>query len=147
MLTARTTLTAMLLASTVVSSGCDLLEGDAIGPDGGVVVSEDGRMSLDIPAGALDESVEITIEVVPGPEGSASDLYVLEPIGLTFERPVFVEYDYDHGTLGGADAQDLSLMAQREADWAFLGDVLVEEDVQVVSASLMALSPVAVVVE
>lgn len=146
MLTARTTLTAMLLASTF-ATGCDLLEGDGVGPEGGVVVSEDGRMTLDIPAGALEESVDITIEVVPGPAGSASDLYVLEPMGLTFDAPVFVEFDYDDETLAGRDAQDLALMAQREADWAFLGDVLVEEDVQVVSASLMALSPITVVVE
>ena len=80
MLAARTAF-ALLLASTI-ATGCDAFDGEGIGPEGGVVVSEDGRMSLEVPAGALDETVEITIEVVQGPEGAASDMYVLEPVGL-----------------------------------------------------------------
>ncbi|MEX1367160.1 MAG: hypothetical protein AB1Z98_28795 [Nannocystaceae bacterium] len=146
MLTARTALTAMLLTSTF-ATGCEMLEGDAIGAEGGIVVSDDGRVTLDIPAGALEEAVEITVEVVPGPAGSASDLYVLEPMGLTFASPVIVEVDYDDEMLGGRDPQGLTVVAQREADWAYLGDQLVDDDDQFVSASLMALSPITVVVE
>ncbi|MCA9651060.1 MAG: hypothetical protein H6712_22175 [Myxococcales bacterium] len=146
MLTARTTLAFALLAS-ILGTGCDMLEGDGIGRDGGVVVSEDGRVAVEIPAGALDETVEITIEVVPGPEGAASDLYVLQPIGLTFDVPVLVEVDYDDEMLGGRDAEGLTLIAKHDADWAYLGDQLVDDEDQVVSASLMALSPITVVVE
>jgi hypothetical protein len=141
----RTAFAALLLASTV-ATGCDLGSNE-IGSDGGVIVSDDGRMSLEIPAGALDEAVEITIEVIAGPDGAASDLYVMQPLGLTFERPVFVTYDYDADTLEGADADDLTMVAHREADWAYLGDQLVDADDQTVSASLMALSAVTVVVE
>jgi hypothetical protein len=147
MLTARTALAALLLASTVVTTGCDLVAGDGIGRDGGVVVSEDGRMSIEIPAGALADEVEITIEVVAGPSGSASDLYVMEPMGLVFERPVVVTFDYDGETLGDATADDLSLVAQREADWAYLGDQLVDDEDQTISANIIALSAVTVVVE
>lgn len=147
MLTARTALAALLLASTVATTGCDLAAGDGIGRDGGVVVSEDGRMSLEIPAGALADEVEITIEVVAGPNGSASDLYVMEPMGLVFERPVVVTFDFDAETLGGATADDLSLVAQREADWAYLGDQRVDDEDQTISAALIALSAVTVVVE
>jgi hypothetical protein len=39
------------------------------------------------------------------------------------------------------------MVAHREADWAYLGDQLVDADDQTVSASLMALSAVTVVVE
>ncbi len=146
MLTARTAFAALVLTS-IVATGCDLAAGDQIGRDGGVVVSDDGRMSLEIPKGALDESVEITITAVAGPEGSASDLYVMEPMGLVFERPVTVTFDYDGETLGDAEADDLTMMAQREADWAYLGDQLVDDEDQTVSAALMALSAVTVVVE
>jgi hypothetical protein len=146
MLTARTAFAALVLVSTV-ATGCDLAAGDEIGRKGGVVVSDDGRMTLEIPAGALDQSVEITIEAVAGPDGSASDLYVMEPMGLVFERPVVVTFDYDAETLGDAAAEDLTLVAQREADWAYLGDQDLDDEVQTVSAKLLALSAVTVIVE
>ncbi len=130
----RTAFAALILASTV-ATGCDL-DSDRIGSDGGTIVSEDGRMSIEIPAGALDQEVEITIAVVAGPDGSASDLYVMEPMGLTFSRPVVVTYDYDDETLGDADADALTMVADREADWAYLGDLRVDEADQTVSASL-----------
>lgn len=146
MLTARTAFTALVLTAAV-TTGCDALDSDRIGSEGGVVVSDDGRMALEIPEGALDEAVEISIEVMEGPEGSASDLYVVEPMGLTFERPVIVTYDYDDQTLGGHDAQGLTMVAHRELSWAYLGDQLVDGEDQTVSASLMALSAVTVVIE
>lgn len=148
MLTARTAFAALALVSTVVATGCDLVAtGDEIGRKGGVVVSDDGRMTLEIPAGALEQSVEITITAAAGPDGSAGDLYVMEPMGLVFERPVTVTFDYDGETLGDAEADDLTLVAQREADWAYLGDQLVDDEDQTVSAALMALSAVTVIVE
>jgi hypothetical protein len=146
MLTARTAFAALVLVSTV-ATGCDLATGDQIGRDGGVVVSDDGRMSLEIPAGALDEAVEITIEVVAGPDGSASDLYGMEPMGLVFEQPVVVSFDYDDEMLGDAAADELTMVAQREADWSYLGDQLVDDEDQTISASLMALSAITVIVE
>jgi hypothetical protein len=142
----RTAFAALLLASTV-ATGCDLAVGDEIGRDGGVVVSDDGRVSLEIPAGALDEAVEITIEAVAGPHGSASDLYVMEPMGLVFERPVVVTFDYDDELLGDAEAEDLTMVAQRDADWAYVGDQLVDDEDQTLSASLLALSAITVLVE
>ena len=146
MLTARTLFAALVLVSTV-ATGCDLAAGDQIGRDGGVVVSDDGRMSLEIPAGALEKSVEITITAVAGPDGAAADLYVMEPMGLVFERPVTVTFDYDGETLGDAESDDLTMVAQREADWAYLGNQLVDDEDQTVSAALIALSAVTVVVE
>lgn len=143
----RTAFAALVLASSFVATGCDLAAGDGIGRDGGVVVSDDGRLSIEIPAGALDHEVEISIDIVAGPDGSASDLYVMQPMGLVFERPVVVSFDYDAETLGGAEADDLSLVAERDADWAYLGDQRVDADDQVLSARILSLSAVTVVVE
>ncbi|MCA9651104.1 MAG: hypothetical protein H6712_33830 [Myxococcales bacterium] len=145
MLAARTAF-ALLLASTI-ATGCDAFDGEGIGPEGGVVVSEDGRMSLEVPAGALDETVEITIEVVQGPEGAASDMYVLEPVGLVLARPAAVVFDYDDQALAGDDAEALTIVAKHEADWAYLADQRVDTEDQTVSASVMALSGVTVVVD
>jgi hypothetical protein len=71
----------------------------------------------------------------------------MEPMGLVFERPVIVTFDYDAELVGDAEADDLTLVAERDADWAYLGDQLVDDDDQTVSASLMALSAVTVIVE
>ncbi|MEM7154491.1 MAG: hypothetical protein AAF799_16710 [Myxococcota bacterium] len=143
---ARTAFAAALLASTFVT-GCDALESDGIGPEGGIVVSEDGRMALEVPAGALEETVDISIEMVPGPQGSAADLYVIEPMGLAFSFPAELIYDYDDDMLGQAAPDSLSLVTQREASWNYLADQLVDDEDQTVSASLMTLSNVTVVIE
>jgi len=144
MLSARTAFAALVLTSTV-ATGCDLMDSDLIGAEGGVVVSDDGRMALEIPEGALTEAVDITIEVMAGPEGSASATYVVEPMGLTFSRPAVLVYDYADDVEG--DAEGLTMVAHRELGWAYLGDQRVDGDDQTVSASLMALSAVTVVLE
>ncbi|MCA9708768.1 MAG: hypothetical protein KDK70_23175 [Myxococcales bacterium] len=142
---ARTALAALVLAATA-ATGCDLAA-DRIGPEGGVVISDDGRMALEIPAGALDEAVEITIEVTEGPEGAMAPLYVIEPMGLTFTRPTALVFDYDDEALGGHEPGSLQMVAHRELDWAYLADKKVDAEDQTLTASLMALSPVTVIVE
>jgi len=145
MLTARTAFAALLLAT--VATGCDAWDAERIGPEGGVVVSSDGRMALEIPAGALDEDVEITIEVTEGTEGSLAPIYVIEPMGLTFDFPTELVYDYDADVLGDEDPEALELVAHRELGWDYLPDRKLNADDQTISVSLMALSPVTVVIE
>jgi hypothetical protein len=145
MLTARTAFAVALLASTL--AGCDALDVDRIGDEGGVVVSEDGRMALEIPAGALDEAVEITIAVTAGPEGSLAPVYVIEPVGLTFHHPTELVFDYDAEALGDRDPEALVMVTHRELGWDYLPDRVIDEDDQTISVSLMALSPVTVVAQ
>jgi len=77
----RITLATMAVVS-LTATGCDLLEGDGIGPDGGIVVSEDGRMALEIPAGALDmiSSIFLARELVRT-QGPAVDFPLLDKDG------------------------------------------------------------------
>lgn len=145
MLTARTAFAALLL--TTVATGCDAWDADRIGPEGGVVVSEDGRMALEVPAGALDEAVEITIEVTEGTEGSLAPIYVIEPVGLTFQYPTELVYDYDDELLGDEDPEALELVTMRELGWDYLPDRKLDAGDRTISVSLMALSAVTVVVE
>lgn len=146
MQTARTAFAAVLLFSAF-ATGCDAWGGDEIGPEGGVVVSADGRMALEIPAGALDEAVEITIEIAGSAEGSMSPVYVVEPIGLTFQFPTELVYDYDDEALGEHDADELVMVTHRELGWDYLPDQKLDEDDQTISVSLMAASAVTVVLE
>lgn len=65
-------------------------EGPAVvGPEGGVVRSEDGRLTMAVPRGALTSDVQITI----GRTDASGDLcYELGPGGLDFRVPVKVTY-------------------------------------------------------
>jgi hypothetical protein len=65
---------------------------------GGEVATEGA--SLDIPAGALGEDTEVTVEVVEkdglaDEENIASDVYDFGPDGTTFEKPVTLTIDFD----------------------------------------------------
>ena len=78
-----------------------------IGVEGGVVTSDDGKLALDIPAGALDEEVEITMTAVPVddlPEelrevSGPGPAYLLEPDGLEFDEPVAVKLELNRSEL------------------------------------------------
>ena len=98
----------MAFACVAVACGGGGDEGKVvIGADGGVVTSGDGKLTLDIPAGALDEEAEITITAVsvddlpeelreasgPGPA------YLLEPDGLEFDEPVAVTLELNRSEL------------------------------------------------
>ena len=145
MLTARTAFAALLL--TTVAAGCDVWDADRIGPEGGVVVSDDGRMALEIPAGALDEAVEITIETTESTDDTVAPVYVIEPVGLAFQYPTELVFDYDEESLGEHDPEALELVTLRELGWDYLPDRKLHTDDQTISVSLKALTEVNVVIE
>lgn len=128
-----------------ILAGCDPMGDDVVGPEGGVVVSRDGRLTLDIPEGALADDVAITIEQADDlPEGALGPAYRVLPVGTVFQTPVHVLYDY--GAMGmEVDAQDIELVAQRSADWSRLADRDLFEDEDIVSASALYLSTFCVV--
>ncbi len=97
-----------------------------IGPEGGTIRSSDGRLTLDIPPGALSEETEITIRKVNpedlGPEFEGFDpdlIYELEPDGLQFMLPVNVKVEIDiettqDGDLVSADLPNFILLNRFE---------------------------------
>ncbi len=73
-----------------------------IGAAGGSVTSDDGVLTVDIPAGALSEDTLITVAPAPDfvtpPLGDGEQLglaYELGPDGLAFEAPVTVSFDIE----------------------------------------------------
>ena len=52
-----------VLAVLALVAGCES-SGDSVGPRGGTIVSEDGRFSLEIRPGALEQDVDIAIHEV-----------------------------------------------------------------------------------
>lgn len=57
-----------------------------VGPSGGTIVSDDGRVSVAVPRGALADDVTITI-------GRAGDCYEVGPAGTAFAVPAEVTVD------------------------------------------------------
>ncbi len=80
-----------------------------VGEEGGEVQSSDAKVSLRIPAGALERSVEICIRgdssQTPSDVGSALPFhYILEPDGLRFAKSALIDLKID-----GQDLRDLDL--------------------------------------
>ena len=80
--------------------------------EGGSITSADERLTLEIPAGALDEDTEIGITVVStadipeqviGIEGIGT-VYKLEPSGLEFSKPIFVNFTLGTESLVSEDS-------------------------------------------
>lgn len=83
-------------ASTATVNAAALVQQSA-GPAGGSIVSSDGKLTLEIPAGALASAVTIGIEAIPLSALSAASralnpsmAYRFTPDGLTFLTPVTV---------------------------------------------------------
>lgn len=137
------------LAATVLAvatlAGCDPVGDDVVGPEGGVVVSEDGRLTIEIPEGALTDAVEITVEMVDDEPGRAlGPAYRVEPVGLVFEEPVQVLYHYGADGMQ-VDPADVALVVERTDGWSELADRHVFEDEAIVSASALYLSTFCVI--
>lgn len=115
---------------------------EAMGPEGGAVVSDDGHFALHIPEGALAADIEVSVEATAckNPRALAS-CYVAHPIGTAFTRPIKVSYEIDAETLAATDDPDgLTLVVHRGDVWAALPDRKVDEDHTTVEASALYLS-------
>ena len=66
-----------------------------IGSSGGTIISTDGKIELDIPAGALTGNTDITIQAITNnaPNG-ISNAYRFSPDKLKFSNPVTLKLHY-----------------------------------------------------
>jgi hypothetical protein len=146
------TMKALLAATLCVTTfGCDA--GETVGPRGGVITSDDGRVSLEIPEGALDSDVAITIEVVDdAPAGVIGTVYAIEPAGLAFARPATLVVDVSADeedrafdlAAAGVEVEDLVILGERDNRWQPLPDPEVDADDEFVFASVLYLSSYAI---
>ena len=99
--------------ATAVGTPNGLLATRSIGPAGGSLTSQDGRLTLTIPPNALASTVAFTIQPItnqaPGGLGNA---YRLEPSGQTFTTPVEISFQYDLQDLSGTVAEALGVAYQ-----------------------------------
>src|SRR3989304_6388074 len=75
-------------------------ETKGIGAGGGVAKSSDEKASVTIPAGALSNDTEITVESVSNqPVGNIGSAYEFGTDGTTFSSPVTISLKYHEATL------------------------------------------------
>jgi hypothetical protein len=102
---------------------------------GGKLVSEDKRLSLEVPPDALTAPQMITIQSIsnssPGGKGLA---YRLEPHGQTFSAPVKLTFNYGETDIVGSEALALKIGYQdSEGRWNVLKDVVRDTDAQTIT--------------
>jgi hypothetical protein len=106
-------------AFTPVGSATGVLATKTIGPGGGTILSADGRIGLNIPAGALSANTNISIQPVtnqcPGGSGAAYDLL---PNGTKFAVPATFIFHYADSDVNGTDPYLFYLAYQDSAhEW------------------------------
>lgn len=134
------------LATLLAVTGCEQVEGETIGPRGGVVLSDDGQFSVEIPAGALDEEIEVTLHAVDcGAQDALAGCYEVGPVGLPLRRPAQVVYEVDAQMMETFGPDELAVVVENEDAWDVLADRRVDLDDITVSASAVYLSSFALV--
>lgn len=98
---------------------------------GGTLVGASGKVQLDIPAGALSDSVQITVDSAFGLPSSADLVsgtsYTFGPDGLTFAHPVALTITYDPANLpSGRSQASLGLYKALSSSWEEVESVEVD---------------------
>lgn len=93
-----------------------------IGSEGGTLATLDGRIQLAIPKGAVSSITTFSIQpltnMAPGGLGMS---YQLLPEGITFKKPVRLNFKYDNNLLGGSSPELQWIMSQAN-DGSWLGE-------------------------
>lgn len=67
-----------------------------VGPEGGTIVSPDGRMTLTVPPNAVSGPTEFSIQPITNlARGGMGNAYRLEPSGQNFTAPIRVSFNFD----------------------------------------------------
>lgn len=87
----------------------------SIGAGGGTLISDDGKLKVEIPAGALTSDVTISIEpitrtLVDGVGNATIPAYRIKPHGQQFLKPITISFDFS-----GEEAGHLQLSTARIA--------------------------------
>lgn len=113
-----------------------------IGPDGGTVISSDGKASVIIPAGALLQQTAISVTVVSNPpSGNIGTAYEFGPSGTSFRLPVMISIRYNETTLPSViDERDLRLGTSVNNEWQAVSGSTVDGITNMVSGSTSSFS-------
>ncbi|HET9836331.1 MAG TPA: hypothetical protein VFP88_08325 [Rhodanobacteraceae bacterium] len=123
--------------STAVGKPLAAATSRTLGSAGGESSSADGRLSVRIPAGALDAPRAISLQPIsnqaPGGRGSA---WRLEPSGSHFAKPVQLVFHYTDQDLKGSAPQALTIASQdAQGHWWIPRKPVLDEKAHTVSVA------------
>lgn len=107
-----------------------------IGPEGGLLSSADGRLRLIVPAGALAEDTDLSVQEISNtaPHGHGS-AYRLRPDGLDFALPVTLVFDTAEVLPAAGQARGTAVAFQDEQGlWQAVLDSHLDEEAGVLEA-------------
>jgi hypothetical protein len=152
--------TIMLLSVVLIFGGCSDKGTESnggppadniVGPEGGTV-EVTGEVTLSIPAGALGDSVEFTVEEndTPDPVGGtkdfASPVFTIGPPGTDFDSAAILTINYSESALGGGSESSVQVYTDDGSGWEALTTV-VDTNNNTASAEILHLSDFGVVVD
>ena len=99
-----------------------------IGKEGGKIVSEDGKMELIFPEGAISKKKKISIQpIINHVANGRGKAYRMEPSGIQFDKPVTLVYYYSENELSGSLAELKGLATQDEkGKWEALQEITLD---------------------
>ncbi|HEV7331198.1 MAG TPA: hypothetical protein VGN63_09175 [Flavisolibacter sp.] len=106
-----------------------------IGPEGGTLTSDDGRLKLTIPAGALPSAQEVSIQAISNENPLAVEkAYRLAPHGVEFAKPVTVAFSYTDEEVSNTLPEALGIAYQDDKGiWQAQGSTVLNKAVKTVS--------------
>jgi hypothetical protein len=113
-----------------------------IGPSGGTLGL--GALTIDIPAGALDRTVNISITpITPPVAGSIGQAYEIGPTGTTFKQPARIVIAYALAELAGKTATDFAVSTVVDGQWQAVSSPTVDPYIDTIAGTTLHLSPYA----
>lgn len=134
-----------LLALALAAAGCE--NSGHMGPQGGEMHSEDGRLTLSVPEGALAASVDLEIVDPEGalPHGSVGLSYEVRPLGTGFRLPATVTFELEESDIEGFG--NLAVICEKEGQWYYMPNITLDREDMTLSASALYATRYAVVAE
>ena len=131
----------MALLAAFAPGGCGEGEGEdgdevigvVVGPEGGLVVSDDGVLSIILPAGAVTEPTLVTVELTGDAPPSIGTAYHVTP-NLELAEPAVIAYRYALASLGDHEPSELAVGYDNGGIWEPLESLGVDTTTQQVAA-------------
>lgn len=104
-----------------LSNRCAPSETDTIGPEGGVVVSPDRRLTVQVPPGALGVRLHLTVDLAEAwPSGAVGPVFEVRPSGTTFAKAISIVYSYQAADIAPVQPAALQLAVANGSTWMAL---------------------------
>ena len=125
------------VATPVGSPDSEPLKQKTIGASGGTIESNDGRLKITIPAGALTSNQQVSIQSISNHNPLAiKQAYRLQPHDVEFSEPVTIEFSYSEEDIKNTIPEALGIAYQdQNRVWQAQGGVVLDKENQTIKVN------------